>query len=260
MEQPNVQLINGDCLVELPKIPRQSIDCILVDLPYGVLKNTNPLAQWDKEMPLDKLWKQWLRLRRNERTPIILFGQGLFTAKLIMSQPRLFKYTLVWDKINRSTGFLNANRMPLRIHEDICVFYEKLPTYKPQFTYGEKNHKRGLAGNGGGNAINRCYGNFKQQEAVITNEKYPTSILRFHKEQLEKTVHGTQKPVKLMQYLIRTYSNEGDTILDNCMGSGTTGVAAIKEHRNFIGMELNEEYFNIAQKRIDLELRQPTLF
>lgn len=210
-------------------------------------------------MPLDELWEQWLRVRRNERTPIILSGQGIFTAKLIMSRPNLFKYTLVWDKINRPTGFLNANRMPLKIHEDICVFYDMLPVYNPQYSLGEKNHKRGCAGNGS-SGTNRCYGNFTMTEAVITNKKFPTSILRFSKEQLEKTVHGTQKPVSLIRYLIRTYSNEGDTILDNCMGSGTTAIAAIKENRKFIGMELNEEFCNIANTRIKAEMAQPNLF
>ena len=252
-----VKLYKGDCLAEMGKIPDKSIDMILCDLPYGVLHKNNPHAQWDRKIPFDKLWGQYNRVIKDNGA-IVLFAQGMFTAELMMSNPKMWRYNLVWDKINRPTGFLNANRQPLRIHEDICVFYKMQPTYNPQFTYGEKNHSRGKCENGIGGGKNRCYGEFKQTETVLTNEKYPNSIIKAPK------VHKnfwcpTQKSVALLEYLIRTYSNEGDTILDNTMGSGSAGVACANPKRNFIGIELNDEYFAIAEKRIK-EAQQQLIF
>lgn len=182
----------------------------------------------------------------------------------MMSKPKLWRYNLIWDKINRSTGFLNANRCPLRIHEDIVVFYKSQPTYNPQFTFGQVNHKRGSAGNGINKANrggqNRCYGRFAVTETKITNEKYPTSIIRVDKEHDGNYHHPTQKPVNLIRWLVRTYTNEGDLVLDNCVGSGTTAVACIKEKRHFIGFEITKEYFDIACERIKREQAQLRLF
>lgn len=243
-----IELIYGDCLVEMGKIPGKSIDMILCDLPYEVLHKNNLHAQWDRKIPFDKLWEQYNRVIKDDGA-IVLFAQGMFTAELMTSNPKMWRYNLVWDKINRPTGFLNANRQPLRIHEDICVFYKMQPTYNPQFTYGEKNHSRCKYGNGIGRGKNRCYGEFKQTEVVLTKRKYPNSIIKAPKEH-KNFFHPTQKSVVLLEYLIRTYTNEGDIILDNTMGSGSTGVACVNTKRNFIGIELDNEYFAIAEKRI----------
>lgn len=240
------------------KIPDKSIDMILCDLPYGVLHKNNPHAQWDRKIPFDKLWEQYNRVIKDDGA-IVLFAQGMFTAELMMSNPKMWRYNLVWDKMNRPTGFLNANRQPLRIHEDICVFYKMQPTYNPQFAYGEKNHSRGKCGNGIGRGKNRCYGEFKQTEVVLTNRKYPVSIIKAPKEH-KNFFHPTQKSVALLEYLIRTYSNEGDTILDNTMGSGSTGVACVNTKRNFIGIELDDEYFAIADKRTKEAQQQQLTF
>lgn len=263
------KIYNEDCLVGMNAIPDKSIDCIICDLPYGVLNRRNKSAQWDNIIPFEPLWEQYERVIKDNGA-IVLFAQGMFTAQLMMSNPKLWRYNLIWDKINRSTGFLNANRCPLRIHEDIVVFYKSQPTYNPQFTFGQVNHKRGGAGNGimkastsgegVSSARNRCYGNFAVTETRITNEKYPTSIIRVDKEHDGNYHHPTQKPVNLIRWLVRTYTNEGDLVLDNCMGSGTTAVACIKEKRHFIGYEITKEYFDIAQERIKQEQSQLTLF
>ena len=287
------KIYNEDCLVGMKAIPDKSIDCIICDLPYGVLNRQNKSAQWDNIIPFEPLWEQYERIIKDNGA-IVLFAQGMFTAQLMMSNPKLWRYNLIWDKINRRTGFLNANRCPLRIHEDIVVFYKSQPTYNPQFTYGPVNHKRGggrewysqskswgvygKMTNGGKNkreedmtsqekdemgvsgARNRCYGNFAVTETRITNEKYPTSIIRVDKEHDGNYHHPTQKPVNLIRWLVRTYTNEGDLVLDNCIGSGTTAVACIKEKRHFIGYEITKEYYDIACERIKQEQSQLTLF
>ena len=249
------KIYHGDCLELMKEIPDKSVDCIICDLPYGVLNRRNKSAQWDNIIPFEPLWEQYERIIKDNGA-IVLFASGMFTAQLMMSNPKMWRYNLIWDKKNRSTGFLNANRCPLRIHEDIVVFYKSQPTYNPQFTYGEVNHKRGLS-----EGQNRCYGNFAVTESIITNKKYPTSIIRVEKEHKNGNYyHPTQKPVNLLRWLIRTFTNEGELVLDNCMGSGTTAVACIKEKRNFIGMELNKEFYDIACERIKQEQDILTLF
>ena len=258
------KLINADCLIAMKDIPDKSIDMILCDLPYEVLYKNNPHAQWDRKIPFDKLWEQYNRVIKDNGA-IVLFAQGMFTAELMMSNPKMWRYNLVWDKC-RVTGFLNANRMPMRCHEDICVFYKSLPTYNPQYTDGEPNHSRG---NGVHKDTNRCYGKFNADYKVepmkvcqewkapsLKAKKLPRSIITIKKEHESTVFHPTQKSVALLEYLIRTYSNEGETILDNTMGSGSTGVAAKRLNRNFIGIELNEEYFKIAVKRIQQTTQQ----
>ena len=233
-------------------IPDGSVDMILCDLPYGVLNAKNPNAGWDKTLPLSELWEQYTRIIKSNGA-IVLFASGIFTADLMQSNRRLWKYNLIWKKGNRPTGFLNAKKQPLRIHEDICVFYKKQPTYNPQFTISEKLHSRGNAGNGmQKQARNGCYGEFRSTPSVMTNEKYPLSIVDIPKEH-PQTYHPTQKPVALLEYLIRTYTNEGETVLDNCMGSGSTGIACVRTKRKFIGMEIDENYFSIAVERISKE-------
>ena len=274
------KIYNEDCLIGMRDIPDKSIDAIICDLPYGVLNRQNKSAQWDNIIPFEPLWEQYERVIKNNGA-IVLFAQGMFTAQLMMSNPKMWRYNLIWDKINRSTGFLNANRCPLRIHEDIVVFYKSQPTYNPQFTFGQVNHKRGrvygLMTNGGkkkeedmtsqekdemgvSGARNRCYGNFAVTETKITNEKYPTSIISVDKEHDGNYHHPTQKPINLIRWLVRTYTNEGDLVLDNCIGSGTTAIACIKEKRHFIGYEITKEYFDIAQERIKQEQSKLTLF
>lgn len=246
------ELIHADCLVAMKSIPDKSVSAIICDLPYAVLNKSNPGAQWDNELPLDKLWKEWLRITK-ENAAIVLFGQGMFTAKLMMSQPKLWRYNLIWDKI-ASTGFLNANRMPLRSHEDICVFYRKLPTYHPQMSKyppHKRNHTKGVKYKTS-SPTNNCYGNFKNLPTLITDEKFPKSIISFSAaNRNEKRLHPSAKPIDLLRYLIRTYSNEGDTVLDCCMGAGSTCVAALMEKRHYIGIEINDTFFTTAVRRVN---------
>lgn len=244
-----IDLLKGDCLELMKNIPDKSMDMILCDLPYGVLNKKNPNAKWDCVIPFVDLWQEYERIIKDNGV-IVLFASGMFTADLMQSNRKLWKYNLVWKKGNRPTGFLNAKKQPLRICEDICVFYKKQPTYNPQFTIGEKCHSRGGAGNGKEKqGRNGCYGEFQSTPVVKTNEKYPLSIIDIAKEH-PQTFHPTQKPVALLEYLIKTYTNENDTVLDNCMGSGSTGVACVNTNRNFIGIELDENYYNIACERI----------
>lgn len=228
----------------MDRIPDGSIDMILCDLPYGVLNRKNKHAKWDNVIPFEPLWAQYKRvIKRNGA--IVLFGQGMFTADLMVSQKDLWRYNLIWNKTDRPTGFLNAKKMPLREHEDIMVFYKDLPVYNPQMVKcapHQRNHSRGKE------QTNRCYGDIKKFDEVITDEKYPRSIIRIPRE--EKTMHPTQKPVALCEWLIKTYSNVGDIVLDNCMGSGTTAVACINTNRHYIGFETSEEYCKIAEERV----------
>lgn len=253
------KIYNEDCLVGMKAIPDKSIDCIICDLPYGVLNRQNKSAQWDNIIPFEPLWEQYERVIKDNGA-IVLFAQGMFTAQLMMSNPKMWRYNLIWDKV-APTGFLNANVAPLRSHEDISVFYKNAPSYHPQMVYAgwhKRNHGKGSMK---GNPVNRCYGNFKDLQTTMSEEKFPTSIITIPKEHsVGKFFHPTQKPVNLIRWLVRTYTNEGDLVLDNCMGSGTTAVACIKGKRHFIGYEITKEYFDIAQKRIKQEQSKLTLF
>ena len=258
------KIYNEDCLEGMKRIADGAVDCIITDLPYGVLNEQSEGGSWDSIIPLEPMWEQFKRVTK-PNAAIVLFCQGMFTAKLMMSQPKMWRYNLIWDKV-RATGFLNANRMPLRNHEDIAVFYQELPTYNPQMVKGQRNHPRGFH-----NDTNSCYGKYKmggeferkkqaERKPSKYDDKYPISIMPFEKVKATDVDHPTQKPVDLLRYLILTYSNEGDTILDATIGSGTTAVAALMEKRHFIGFETNKEYFDIAQRRIDEIRRNPTLF
>ena len=224
----NYQLINRDCLEEMKNISDKSIDMILCDLPYGTTKN-----KWDCIIPFDKLWEQYNRVIKDNGA-IVLFGNGIFTAELIISNKKMCRYNLVWDKVLPS-GFLNAKKMPMRNHEDVCVFYKKLPTYNPQMWIGEECHSRGnvIGKSQKDFSRNTNYGDFSAVETK-GNLKYPKSILTFSKPHPSISVHPTQKPVELLEWLIKTYTNEGETVLDNCMGSGSTGVACVNTNRKFI--------------------------
>lgn len=252
-----MKLIHGDCLIEMSHIPDRSMDMILCDLPYGVLNRGNKSAQWDNIIPFDPLWEQYSRIIKDNGA-ILLFGSGMFTAQLMMSNPKMWRYNLIWDKC-RATGFLNANRMPLRYHEDICVFYKSLPTYNPQMedlNGREPNHPQG---NGVHKDKNSCYGNIRRISPSYENKKHPRSIIKIKAVHCsEGQSHPTQKPVALLEYLIRTYSNEGDMVLDSTMGSGSTGVACVNTDRDFIGIELNKEYYEIACTRIRKAIEERT--
>lgn len=213
---------------------------VLADPPFGTTRN-----KWDSVIPFEPLWEQYHRICK-PNAAIVLFSQMPFTAYAVMSNPRDFRYETVWQK-SQGTGHLNANRMPLKIHENILVFYGALPTYNPQKSTGSKYH-RAKHYKGSSN-----YGKQRDCETVNTDgTRYPVDVMHFPacNNSAEKPIHPTQKPVTLLEYLIRTYTNEGETVLDNCMGSGSTGVAAVNTGRSFIGMELDPGYFETACKRI----------
>ena len=239
------KIYNEDCLEGMKRITDGSVDAIICDLPYGTTRNV-----WDSVIPLDKLWEQYKRIAK-PNAAICLFAQTPFDKVLGCSNLEWLKYEWIWVKEN-GTGFLNAKKMPLKNHENILVFYRELPTYNPNMRKGFEPYKC-KTGYKGTN-----YGNYEKVVTISNGERYPLSVLNYNRDQ--DAFHPTQKPVDLLRYLIRTYSNEGDTILDNCMGSGTTAVACIREKRHFIGFELNKEYFDKACKRIDAERRQLTLF
>jgi len=248
-------IYNEDCLEGMKRIPDGSIDAVICDLPYGVLNEKAEGGSWDSIIPLEPLWEQYLRVTKPNGA-IVLFAQGMFTAQLMMSQPKLYRYSLVWDKVLK-TGFLNSKIMPLRQHEDILVFYKQLPTYNPQMVKCDAHKRNHSKGNGKHREVNRCYGSYVETPTIISDEKFPTSIISIPKEHINgKSYHPTEKPVKLLRYLVRTYTNEGDTVLDNCLGSGTTAIACIKENRHFIGFELNKKYYDLACKRIHNEKAQ----
>lgn len=246
------KIYNMDCLEGMTHIPDGSIDAIICDLPYGTTAN-----KWDSIIPLDQLWQQYKRIIK-KGGPIVLFAQCPFDKILGCSNLDWLKYEWIWEKEN-GTGGLNSNHQPLKKHENILVFSEfsASPTgqpmvYNPQYVAGEpyKIKRDPKTSDNYGRAAGGVF--------VNDGKRYPTSIIEFDRD--SDAFHPTQKPVDLLRYLIRTYSNEGDTILDNCMGSGTTAVACIKEKRHFIGFELNEEYWKKACQRIDAEQRQLSLF
>ena len=239
-----IDLKQGDCLELMKDIPDKSIDMILCDLPYGVTQNKKDIT-----LPFDRLWEQYKRVVKDNGC-IALFSQGLFYVDLVNSNRKWFRYDLVWNKILTS-GFLNANKMPLRQHEQIAIFYKKLPTYNPQFTQSNPLHSKGKSYKNK-KPKNQNYGKFNNTEDIRagSTDKYPTSILSFKKCHPSKVLHSTEKSISCLEWLIKTYTNENEIVLDNCMGSGSTGVACVNTNRNFIGIELDEKYFNIAKERI----------
>lgn len=234
-----IELYQGDCLEVMKSIPDKSIDMILCDLPYGTTKNI-----WDNIIPFDKLWEQYNRIIKDNGC-IALFGNQPFTSHLVLSNEKYFRYSLVWVK-NKFSDFLNAKRKPMKVNEDICIFYKKQPTYNPQYTYSTPYKRWNTQ-----EAVNKQtnYGKHKSNVAESEGKRLPLTVLNF--DRVERPAHPTQKPVNLCEWLIKTYTNEEDVVLDNCMGSGTTGVACKNLNRNFIGIELDENYFKIAKERID---------
>ena len=243
----DVEIYLGDCLNVMYDISDMSIDMILCDLPYGVTSNKKDIT-----LPFDKLWEHYERIIKDNGA-IALFGQGIFYADLVCSNRKLYKYDLIWDK-QLVSGFLNAKRMPLRQHEQIAIFYKKPPIYNPQYTVGQPSHSKGNIFKEKEN-INNNYGYYTPIDADYeTTRKYPTSIISVQKPHPSKAIHPTQKPVEILEWLIKTYTNENDLVLDNCMGSGSTGVACINTNRRFIGIEKEEKYFNIAKERLEKSL------
>ena len=232
----SVKLFKGDCLELLKQIEAESIDLVLADLPYGMTDN-----HWDSVIPMDQLWDHYTRILKVGGV-VALFGHEPFSSNLRLSNPKWYRYDWYWIK-NRGSGFLNAKRMHLKAVETISIFYPKLPLYNPQMTAGKpyrtKNH-----------SISNNWGASYKIGWITDNKgsRYPVNAIHFNK--IAKTIHPTQKPVDLLEYLIKTYTNEGMTVLDNTMGSGSTGVACVNTNRNFIGMELDADYFKIAKERI----------
>lgn len=253
------KLYLGDCIEIMKDFPDYCIDLVLADPPYNTLNKSNPDAQWDKEVDLKALWKQYKRIVKPNGA-ILLFGQGMFSAKLIMSNQSWFRYDIVWNKVRKS-NFLNCKRMPMRQHEQVLVFYKKPPTYNPQMVYAgphQRNHSRGRLDTG---HTNTCYGKFGKAEVVMSDYKYPGTIITFAKgHNSEDWLHSTAKPVPLLRWLIKTYSNEGELVLDTFAGSGSTIIAAIEEKRDWIGIEINEKYFGISEKRVKARLKEQKLF
>lgn len=243
-----IELLHGDCLKLMKKIPDRSIDMILCDLPYGTTRN-----KWDSTLPLDVMWEQYNRIIK-ENGAIVLFSAEPFTSHLITSNMKCFRYDLIWSK-NQGSDFLNANRKPLRGHENICVFYEKQPIYNPQKTQGEPYKAKS------GKTTSTNFGDFNGNHHTENKSgmRYPLTVLKFNGEHNKGKRHPTQKPVQLLEYLVKTYTNPDGVVLDNCMGSGSTGVACVNTGRSFVGIELDENYFEIAKKRINEAINSESL-
>ena len=238
-----MKLIQGDCLEEMKSIPDSSIDMVLTDPPYGTTA-----CKWDSIIDLLLMWEQLKRVIKSNGA-IVMTASQPFTSKLISSNYKMFKYCWIWEK-SKATGHLNAKKRPMVKHEDIVVFYGKQPVYNPQGLIKKERPTiskgdRGLKGKG---SSGDCYGK-ATKDAIQTHTNYPLSITK-HNVDMKAAFHPTQKPIALMEYLIKTYTNEGETVLDFTMGSGTTGVACKNLNREFIGIELDETYFNIAKQRI----------
>lgn len=234
----SADLYHGDCLELMAGIPDGSVDMILCDLPYGTTA-----CKWDTVIPFEPLWAQYRRVAK-KNAAIVLTASQPFTAALITSNMREFRYCWVWEKTRASNPYL-ANRQPLRAHEDVCVFGGS--AYYPQKTEGAAYT---ISPKAGGRVASDDRSNSPAFAGKAASGRFPRSVLRLSNSSAEMGLHPTQKPVALMEYLIRTYTREGETVLDNCMGSGTTGVACVNTGRNFIGIERDPGYFAIASERI----------
>lgn len=248
-----IDLQQGNCLELMKSLEDKSVDLILCDLPYGTTRN-----KWDSVIDLELLWEQYNRIIKDHGA-ILLFAQTPFDKVLGVSNLKNLRYEIIWQK-TAPTGFLNAKKMPMKAHENILVFYKKLSTYNPQMTQGHsrkvsskksraKSVERQKLKVDSKDSNYNFYG--ESQVDYDSTERYPLSVQVFAKDQQKENYHPTQKPVALLEWLIKTYTNEGDLVLDNCMGSGSTGVACVNTNRNFIGMELTEKYFEIAKERIE---------
>lgn len=242
----NIQLYNGDCLEVMDNLIQQGIkvDAIITDIPYGTTH-----CKWDSIIPFEDMWKR-IKLLRKDTTPTILFGSEPFSSSLRLSNIKEYKYDWKWEK-TQATGFFNAKKQPMRCIEDICVFYKKQCLYNPQKTEGHKpvnSYTKYLSTVNKTEVYGKCT---KELSGGGNTDRFPRQLLTYSSDKQTCYLHPTQKPLGLMEYLVKTYSNEGDLVLDFCMGSGTTGVACKNTNRNFIGIELDEKYFNIAKERIN---------
>ena len=233
------KLINGNCIEVLPTIESNSIDFICSDMPYGTTQ-----CKWDSIINLELLWPEIWRVAK-PNAAVVLFAQIPFSIKLGYSQLEYLRHEWVWEK-PAATGFFNAKKMPLKAHENILVFYKELPTYNPVKTTG---HARKTAGRK--EIGSEVYGKGVKKTVYDSTERYPRSVVKFSSDRQKQNLHPTQKPVALLEYLVTTYTNAGETVLDFCMGSGTAGVATAKLGRNFIGIEKDESYFNVASQRLN---------
>ena len=236
----NVQLYKGDCLEVMKDIKDKSIDMILCDLPYGTTK-----CKWDVIIPFENLWEQYNRIIKDNGI-VVLFGSEPFTSMLRMSNIKNYRYDLKWEK-EQGSDFLNAKLKPLKNYEDIAVFYKKRPTYNPQMREGFKEWKKSEKGDGEFEYLGRK--KEKREKHSVGTKRYPMSILKFNR--IRNGLHPCQKPVDLLEWLIKSYTDENDLVLDNCMGVGSVGVACMNTNRRFIGIEKDDNYFEIAKKRIE---------
>jgi len=249
-KQPGVSLYAEDCLDTLRRMSTGSVDLLLQDTPFGCTQN-----EWDIKPDLSFMWEHWQRVTK-QNGAMIFFATQPFASELIMSNAKQFRYDIIWEK-DRSTGFLNANKMPLRSHEHILIFYRALPVYNPQKSFGHK-------------PMNKCgkemtaTSNYGKYEKVMTGgntDRMPRSIIYENViNSQHNPIHPTEKPIDLMRYLVKTYSNENETVFDGYSGSGSTAAACLKEKRNFIGSEMNKEYFDLSVKRLSEIIKQPELF
>jgi DNA modification methylase len=245
-----MKLFNGDCLEIMPTLQSQSVDLIIADLPYGTTE-----CSWDSIIPFEPMWQCINHVARPD-TAILLFAQAPFDKVLACSNLKDFRHEWIWEKPN-ATGFFNAKKMPMKAHENILVFYKSLPTYNPQKTMG---HKRASARKVGTQRQSECYGKDIKITEYDSTERYPRSVIKFSSDKQISNYHPTQKPLALIEYFVRTYSNPNDTVLDFCMGSGTTGVAAQRLGRNFVGIEKEQKYFETAKNRIENDVFNIDLF
>lgn len=240
-------LWQGDCLDLMKNIPDSSVDMVLCDLPYGTTQ-----CKWDSEIDLVALWDAYDRITK-PNAAILLFAQAPFSAKLMMSNIKNFRYEWVWIK-NRATGFLNSKKMPLKRYENILCFYKKLPTFNPQMRTHDFDGTKFVGHNPWNNKYRNTYegygGYVRKSVEILGDERYPINLIKFDLSNYERGLHPTQKPVALCEYLIKSYTNENDLVLDNCMGSGSTGVACKRTNRRFIGIEMESRYFEIAKERL----------
>lgn len=243
MDNQTVKLLQGDCLELMKTIPDGSVDLVLTDPPYGTTQN-----KWDSIINLELMWKELKRVVKTNGA-IVLTSSQPFTSVLICSNLKMFKYDWTWRK-PKGTGHLNAKKQPMRDKEDICVFYVKQCTYNPQMSLGKPYKDKAGKDHSKNSSMTPSYGKYTNKREDNTGTRYPKQVIDFPVVE-RGSLHPTQKPVSLMEYLIKTYTNESETVLDFTMGSGTTGVACINTDRKFIGIELDETYFNIAKERIE---------
>lgn len=242
------RIYNEDCLEGMKRIPDGSVDMILCDLPYGTTA-----CSWDTIIPFEPLWEQYERVIKDNGA-IVLTASQPFTSALVMSNPKLFKYDWVWKK-NVNSNFMLVNKQPLRHHETVLVFYKKQPIYNPQMTKGEfYTRKRGDEEKLNSDLF---LSNFKRKNSS-SDLRHPITVLEMPRE--ERQIHPTQKPVVLFEYLIKTYTNKNETVLDNCMGSGTTAIACMNTERNYIGFELDKTYYEKSLERIKNHTTQTDIF